>query len=190
MQLYMPTRVYSEENCVLAHAAELRAQGKKAMIVTGRHSAKATGALQDVVQALGETPYVIFDRIEENPSVETVMEARAAAIAEQVDFCVGIGGGDIAAVGILHGEDGGSAGDLPQNGVAAEAEGKDVMGEHYGCGGRLGGRFGAHDGGFSQQPELGDAQRLREEENRVGFGDKVPIDVLADAGLGKTRAAG
>ena len=82
MQLYMPTRVYSEENCVLAHAAELRAQGKKAMIVTGRHSAKATGALQDVVQALGETPYVIFDRIEENPSVETVMEARAAAIAE------------------------------------------------------------------------------------------------------------
>ena len=93
MQIYMPTRVYSEENCVLAHAAELRAQGKKAMIVTGRHSAKATGALQDVVQALGETPYVIFDRIEENPSVETVMEARAAAIAEQVDFCIGIGGG-------------------------------------------------------------------------------------------------
>ena len=93
MQLYMPTRVYSEENCVLAHAAELRAQGKKAMIVTGHRSAKATGALQDVVQALGETPYVIFDRIEENPSVETVMEARAAAIAEQVDFCIGIGGG-------------------------------------------------------------------------------------------------
>lgn len=93
MQLYMPTKVYSEENCVLSHGKELRALGTKAMIVTGRYSAKKTGALQDVVQALGDMPYILFDRIEENPSIETVMEARAIAMDEKADFFIGIGGG-------------------------------------------------------------------------------------------------
>lgn len=93
MQLYMPTKVYSEENCVQNHAKEVKALGTKAMIVTGRHSAQKTGALQDVLQAMGEMPYVIFDRIEENPSIETVMEAREIAIREKADFFVGIGGG-------------------------------------------------------------------------------------------------
>lgn len=93
MWLHMPTKVYSEDGCVLNHADQLRALGKKAMIVTGRNSAKKTGALQDVLSALGDVPYVIFDQIEENPSVETVMQARQIAIDEQVDFCIGIGGG-------------------------------------------------------------------------------------------------
>ena len=93
MQLYSPTRIYSEDNCVVNHGNELSALGKKAMIVTGRRSAVATGALADVIQALGDTPYVVFDQIEENPSVETVMEARTIAIAEGVDFFIGIGGG-------------------------------------------------------------------------------------------------
>ena len=55
MQLYMPTKVYSEENCVVNHAKEVQALGTKAMIVTGRNSAKKTGALQDVLTALGQT---------------------------------------------------------------------------------------------------------------------------------------
>ena len=52
MQFYMPTKVYSEENCVRAHGKELAALGTKAMIVTGRNSAKKTGALADVTGAL------------------------------------------------------------------------------------------------------------------------------------------
>lgn len=95
MQLYMPTNVYSQPNCVAAHGKELAALGKKAMLVTGRSSAKKTGALQDVTAALEENgvDYVIFDRVEENPSIETVMQARELAVAEKVDFCIGIGGG-------------------------------------------------------------------------------------------------
>ena len=93
MQLYMPTKVYSEENCVIHHAKELTALGTKAMIVTGRSSAAKCGALRDVLQALGETPYILFDRVEENPSIETVMEARRIAIEKGVDFFIGIGGG-------------------------------------------------------------------------------------------------
>lgn len=95
MQFYMPTKVYSREDCVAQHAKELAAFGKKAMIVTGRHSAKKTGALQDVVSALEShgTAYVIFDRVEENPSIETVMQAREMALEADVDFFIGIGGG-------------------------------------------------------------------------------------------------
>ena len=93
MQLYMPTKIYSEENCVVAHGAELRALGTKAIIVTGKTSAVKTGALADVLQALGETPYVIFDKIEENPSVETVLQAQKIAVEENADFFIGIGGG-------------------------------------------------------------------------------------------------
>ena len=95
MQLFMPTKVYSEENCVLNHAKELAALGTKAMIVTGRNSAKRTGALRDVTEALEKhgVPYIVFDQVEENPSVETVMEARKIALDEGIDFFIGIGGG-------------------------------------------------------------------------------------------------
>jgi len=95
MMLYMPTKIYSEENCVKNHARELGALGRKAMIVTGRKSARKCGALADVLAALEEqnTGYVLFDRVEENPSIETVMTARELALGERVDFFIGIGGG-------------------------------------------------------------------------------------------------
>lgn len=95
MRLYMPTSVFFERNCVLAHAAELKPLGTKAMLVTGRHSSRANGALPDVEQALQANgqPYVIFDEIEENPSVETVAKAAQSAYEQQVDFFVAIGGG-------------------------------------------------------------------------------------------------
>lgn len=95
MQLYMPTKVYSEKNCVVNHARELGTFGKKAMIVTGRHSAKNCGALADVLAALkiAEVAHTVFDRVEENPSIETVMAARELAVSEEVDFFIGIGGG-------------------------------------------------------------------------------------------------
>lgn len=93
MQLYMPTKIYSETNCVVAHGKELRNLGTKAMIVTGKTSAVKTGALADVVQGLGDVPYVLFDKIEENPSIETVLQAQKIAAEENVDFFIGIGGG-------------------------------------------------------------------------------------------------
>ena len=95
MVWYMPTRVFSESGCVKNHARELGALGRKAMIVTGRSSAKKCGALEDVQAALESqnVKYVLFDRVEENPSIETVMAARELAITQKVDFFIGIGGG-------------------------------------------------------------------------------------------------
>lgn len=95
MKLYMPTEVYSEAQCVKNHAAEIAKLGKKALIVTGRHSAQANGSLQDVLEALERkgVAHAIYSEIEENPSIETVMKARAYGIQEGVDFVIGIGGG-------------------------------------------------------------------------------------------------
>ena len=93
--MYMPVPVYSEIQAVRNHAADLAALGKKALIVTGKHSARSCGALEDVLWVLEafRIPYVIFDEIEENPAVSTVMKAAAFAGGERVDFVIGIGGG-------------------------------------------------------------------------------------------------
>ena len=95
MNFYMPVRVYDEPDCVQSHAEELCRLGRKALIVTGRHSAKACGALDDVMAALekGGVGFCLFDRVEENPSVETVVEAAALGLAEGADLVIGIGGG-------------------------------------------------------------------------------------------------
>lgn len=95
MKLYMPTEVYFEKNAVKNHSAALAGLGKKGMIVTGKHSSRLNGSLTDVEEALQSQgiPSVIFDEVEENPSVATVAEAARLAVAEQADFFIGIGGG-------------------------------------------------------------------------------------------------
>lgn len=95
MMLYMPVKVFCEENCVSNHKAELAALGSRALIVTGRTSSKINGSLDDVTKVLEDEgkEYVIFNEIEENPSIETVMKATAFGIEKKVDFVIGIGGG-------------------------------------------------------------------------------------------------
>lgn len=95
MKFYMPVKVYQEENCIWNHREELKKYGKKALIVTGKHSAAINGSLDDTKKALEEigTAYVVFSEIEENPSMETAERAAELGKAEQVDFVIGIGGG-------------------------------------------------------------------------------------------------
>lgn len=88
---FMPTRMVFGQGVVQDAGASL-ALGKKALIVTGRASARLSGALDDVLAVLpGE--YVIFDRVENNPSVETVIQGGALAKAEGCDYVLAIGGG-------------------------------------------------------------------------------------------------
>lgn len=95
MKFYMPTLVYDEADCVAAHGGELAALGTKAMLVTGKNSARLCGALDDVLNALkaAGVSSVVFDEVEENPSIETVMKARDMAVENGCDLFVGIGGG-------------------------------------------------------------------------------------------------
>ena len=95
LKFYMPTKVLMGKNIVLNNSNLLKKFGEKALIVTGRHSSKKNGSLDDVVSALKKEniEYVIFDEIEENPAIESVVKAAEVGKKENVDFIVGIGGG-------------------------------------------------------------------------------------------------
>lgn len=90
----LPTKIYSERNCVKKYAEEWTSLGTSALIVTGRSSAY-NGSLEDVTEVLQDKgiAYTIYNQIEENPSVETVMKAREVGVEQKVDFVIGIGGG-------------------------------------------------------------------------------------------------
>lgn len=91
----MPTKLFFGRDCIAQSGAALARLGKKALLVTGRHSAKVNGSQQavvDVLEAL-HISWVVFDEVESNPSIETVRRAAAIGRAEQVEFVVAIGGG-------------------------------------------------------------------------------------------------
>lgn len=95
MNFYMPTKLFHEREAVKNRREEMALLGKKALIVTGAHSSRENGSLQDVMDALEatNTSYAVFDRVEENPTVACVMEAALFGRKEGVDFVVGVGGG-------------------------------------------------------------------------------------------------
>ena len=87
----MPTRIVYGTGCVKAEAQRL-VLGKKALIVTGKTSAKASGALDDVLDVLS-TEYVIFNEVENNPRIDTVVRGSQLARESGCDFIIAIGGG-------------------------------------------------------------------------------------------------
>ncbi len=91
----LPVIIYEEDNCIYNHRADISRLGKRALIVTGKNSSKKNGSLDDVKRALVDMQlsYVVFDEVEENPSVETVMRAREFGLAQNTDFVIGLGGG-------------------------------------------------------------------------------------------------
>ena len=91
---YMPTKVIVGKDCVRENSDVFKI-GKKALIVTGKNSAKLSGALDDVKYALEKNniEYVIFDKVMSNPTVECVYDGAETAMEEEVDFVIAIGGG-------------------------------------------------------------------------------------------------
>lgn len=95
MNFFVNTKVITGVDCVKNNAVKLGSYGDKCLIVTGRSSAKKCGALDDVISALGETgvKYEIYDKICQNPTVESCFEAGRLAFEYEADFILGIGGG-------------------------------------------------------------------------------------------------
>ena len=90
-----PTNTYAERNCIQNHKKDLLALGTRAFVITGHSSSKKNGSLDDVIAVLEEAsvPYKVFNEIEENPSVETVVKAAEIGKEFKADFVIGIGGG-------------------------------------------------------------------------------------------------
>ena len=91
---FNPTKIISGEGCVKKYE-NFRNFGKRALIVCSRSAARISGALDDVRLLLNQSKisFEIFDRIEQNPFVETCHEAGALAREMNADFIIGIGGG-------------------------------------------------------------------------------------------------
>jgi len=93
---HTPVRIFTGDNCIKENAS-LFALGKKALIVTGRHSADGCGVMEDLVAVLSSLniPYARFARITENPPAETCHKGGIFCREEGCDFIIAAGGGSV-----------------------------------------------------------------------------------------------
>ena len=93
-QYYMPVRLVCGRDCVRERADLFSGFGKKALIVTGKSSAK-NGALADTEAALSANgqKWLVYDSIPPNPTVASVREGGRLARGFGAEFVVAIGGG-------------------------------------------------------------------------------------------------
>ncbi len=70
-------------------------KGKKAIVVTGGHSMRASGFLQKTEELLKEAgmEVLLFEGVEPDPSIETVKKGAEAMLKFEPDWIVAIGGG-------------------------------------------------------------------------------------------------
>ncbi|MFO7660001.1 MAG: iron-containing alcohol dehydrogenase [Candidatus Cloacimonadaceae bacterium] len=92
---FLPTRIFFGADAVRKSFVHLNQLGRKALLVTGKHSAQKCGALDDVLNVLNglKIESVLFDAVTENPILETVMHGAEFFRQNDCDFLVGIGGG-------------------------------------------------------------------------------------------------
>ena len=92
--VYMPVDLRSGIHCVKDNE-KCFALGRHALLVTGRHAAKACGAQDDVIAVLTNLgiAYTVYDCIGENPLMSVCYEGGQLAYQVGADFIIGIGGG-------------------------------------------------------------------------------------------------
>ena len=95
MNFYMSAEIITGKDCIKNNMDKFSLLGNKCLIVTGKSSAKKCGALEDVIYVLDKVgiEYFIYDKICQNPTVTSCLEAGRLANENDVDFIVGIGGG-------------------------------------------------------------------------------------------------
>ena len=94
---FLPVNIQFGWNKVDSVADYVASYGKKALIVTGRTSAKKSGLYDRVVVKLetAHIDYVLFDQVDANPLTTTALEGAALAKSESCDVVIAIGGGSI-----------------------------------------------------------------------------------------------
>ena len=95
MNFYMPTRLFTGENCVSRNSGLFASCGSRCLIISGKHAAKESGALEDVLKVLEETgiSVSVYDGVTQNPPLAACMEAGGMARDTGAEFLIGIGGG-------------------------------------------------------------------------------------------------
>lgn len=94
-EYYMPARIFFGKG-QLNKLGEIELPGKKALIViSAGNSMKKYGYLQRVQQLIlsNNSEYVVFDKIQPNPTLASIREGSAFAQEHQCDYVIGLGGG-------------------------------------------------------------------------------------------------
>ena len=89
------TKIYFGCGALEKYAGEIGLLGKRVLVVTGRHSAKASGLLGRVEKVLSDKgiKFFEFSEVEENPSFRTLETGAMIARKNNCDCVLGIGGG-------------------------------------------------------------------------------------------------
>ncbi len=92
---YSPTRIIFGEGSLKRAGEEARKFGERALIVTGKSSSKKSGSLDEVVNSLTShnLQVEVFNKVEPDPSVETVEEGAKVAKKCAANVVIGLGGG-------------------------------------------------------------------------------------------------
>jgi 1,3-propanediol dehydrogenase/alcohol dehydrogenase len=92
---YSPTRIIFGEGTLKRVGEEAKGLGKKVLVVTGKSSSKKAGSLDEVVNSLTShnLRVEVFNKVEPDPSVETVEEGAKFAKKCAVEVVIGLGGG-------------------------------------------------------------------------------------------------
>jgi len=92
---YLPTRIYFGAGIIEKVGEEAKKFGKKALVVTGKTSARKTGVLQKVESSLkkADVEMILFERVEPNPSLHTVEEGAQLVKERECKVIIGLGGG-------------------------------------------------------------------------------------------------
>ena len=90
---YMPVKILFGNNCVFNNKDVFKQTGKFPFIVTGKSGAVKSGAFDDVISVLNGGPYILYDRVEENPKVSDMEDAAIISKKFRCDYIIAIGGG-------------------------------------------------------------------------------------------------
>ena len=92
---YCPTRIIICEQAMEKAEPSLATLGSRAFIVSGKSSARLSGALDELIYTLDKLNigYYIFDHITENPTVQEVIKGSKLMLEQSADFVIGVGGG-------------------------------------------------------------------------------------------------
>lgn len=92
---YSPTKVIFGRGSLQRLGEEVRSFGDKALLVTGKSFARRYGYIDVLTSLLKEAGVeaTLFDRVEPNPSFETVEEGASTARRLGIEVVVGFGGG-------------------------------------------------------------------------------------------------
>lgn len=93
--IHLPTRIFFGEGALLKAADQLLSLGSRPLVVTGRSSARLSGALDELSLVLDRAglAWELFDQVEENPSLDTVLAGARLLRESGCDFLISIGGG-------------------------------------------------------------------------------------------------